>query len=82
MIQPPCAALAAAVGDHHRPAGAELVRLARINGSPGAILKTADGRSTIAFELDGEGCIGAIYGVRNPEKLRGLEADAGGARSA
>jgi len=58
------------------PAGAELVRLARINGSPGAILKTADGLSTIAFEPDGEGHIGAIYVVRNPEKLRGLQADA------
>jgi RNA polymerase sigma-70 factor (ECF subfamily) len=58
------------------PAGAELVRLARINGSPGAILKTADGLSTIAFEPDGEGRIGAIYVVRNPEKLRGLEAGA------
>lgn len=64
------------------PAGAELVRLARINGSPGAILKTADGLSTIAFEPDGEGRIGAIYVVRNPEKLRGLEADAPDARSA
>jgi RNA polymerase sigma-70 factor (ECF subfamily) len=58
------------------PAGAELVRLARINGSPGAILRTPDGLSTIAFEPDGEGRIGAIYVVRNPDKLHALEADA------
>ena len=60
------------------PAGAQLLRLAHINGAPGAILKTADGLSTIAFEPDGEGRIGAIYVVRNPDKLRALEADAPG----
>ncbi|HEY1427736.1 MAG TPA: RNA polymerase sigma factor SigJ [Caulobacteraceae bacterium] len=64
------------------PAGAELVRLARINGSPGAVLRTADGLSTIAFEPDGEGRIAAIYVVRNPEKLRGLAADASGPAAA
>jgi RNA polymerase sigma-70 factor, ECF subfamily len=61
------------------PAGAQLLRLAQINGAPGAILKTADGLSTIAFEPDGAGRIGAIYVVRNPDKLRALEADAPGA---
>ncbi len=60
------------------PAGAQLLRLAHINGAPGAILKTADGLSTIAFEPDGQGRIGAIYVVRNPDKLRALEADAPG----
>ena len=56
------------------PAEAEVVRLARINGYPGAILRTYDGLSTVAFQPDGEGRIGAIYVVRNPEKLRGLES--------
>jgi RNA polymerase sigma-70 factor (ECF subfamily) len=56
------------------PAGVELVRLARINGSPGAILRASDGVSTIAFEPEGDDRIGAIYVVRNPEKLRGLQA--------
>ena len=56
------------------PQGVELVRLARINGSPGAVLRTADGLSTIAFEPEGEALIGAIYVVRNPDKLRALAA--------
>jgi RNA polymerase sigma-70 factor, ECF subfamily len=60
------------------PQGLELVRLARINGAPGAILKAPDGLVTMAFEPDGEGRIGAIYVVRNPEKLRSLEAGAPG----
>jgi RNA polymerase sigma-70 factor, ECF subfamily len=57
----------------------ELVRLVRINGCPGAIVRGTDGLATMAFEPDGEGRIGAIYVVRNPDKLRGLEADARGA---
>lgn len=56
------------------PAGADLVRLARINGYLGAILRTPEGLSTIAFEADGQGRIGAIYVMRNPEKLHGLES--------
>jgi RNA polymerase sigma-70 factor, ECF subfamily len=56
------------------PVDTEFVRLARINGYPGAILRTHDGLSTIAFQPDGQGRIGAIYVVRNPEKLRGLES--------
>jgi RNA polymerase sigma-70 factor (ECF subfamily) len=55
------------------PAKAD-VRLARINGYLGAILKTADGLSTIAFQPDSAGRIAAIYVVRNPEKLRGVAA--------
>ena len=58
------------------PDSLELVRLVRINGCPGAIIRATDGLATMAFEPDGEGRIGAIYVVRNPEKLRGLEADA------
>lgn len=58
----------------HWPQGVELVRLARINGTPGAIIRAPDGLATMAFEPDAEGRIAAIYVVRNPEKLRGLEA--------
>ncbi|HWF78407.1 MAG TPA: RNA polymerase sigma factor SigJ [Caulobacteraceae bacterium] len=60
------------------PEGLQVVRLVRINGAPGAIIKAPDGLATMAFEPDGEGHIGAIYVVRNPEKLRALEADASG----
>jgi RNA polymerase sigma-70 factor (ECF subfamily) len=59
------------------PQPMELVRLVRINGCPGAIIRATDGLATIAFEPDGAGRIGAIYVVRNPDKLRGLDADAG-----
>ena len=61
------------------PQGVELVRLARINGAPGAILRAPDGLATMAFEPDGEGRIGAIYVVRNPDKLLSLAPDAKGA---
>jgi RNA polymerase sigma-70 factor (ECF subfamily) len=49
---------------------AELVRLARINGYLGVILRTPDGLATIAFQPDGKGRIAAIYMVANPEKLQ------------
>ncbi|MFI4935517.1 MAG: RNA polymerase sigma factor SigJ [Caulobacterales bacterium] len=49
----------------------EAVRLARINGYLGAIVRTDDGLQTIAFEADGEGKLAAIYIVANPEKLAG-----------
>lgn len=45
------------------------VRLARINGALGAIIDAADGAQTVAFEPSGDGRIGAIYIVRNPDKL-------------
>ena len=48
------------------------VRLARINGALGAIVDGPDGTQTIAFEPSEGGLIGAIYIVRNPDKLRGL----------
>jgi RNA polymerase sigma-70 factor (ECF subfamily) len=53
---------------------AEVVRLARINGYLGAILRTRDGLSTIAFQPDGQGRIGAIYVMRNPDKLHGARS--------
>ena len=50
------------------PPGA--IRLARINGYLGVILEAADGVTTFAFEPAGEGRLGAIYLLRNPDKLR------------
>ena len=48
-------------------------RPARINGACGLILRDPGGVQTIAFETCDEGRVAAIYVVRNPEKLRGLE---------
>lgn len=44
---------------------------ATLNGMPGFLLHTPDGIETIAFEISG-GQIVAIYGVRNPDKVRHL----------
>ena len=54
------------------PAGTT-VRLARINGHPGLVL-AAGGVvfQTVGLEIDGDR-IAAVYTVRNPEKLSGLE---------
>jgi RNA polymerase sigma-70 factor (ECF subfamily) len=46
----------------------------RINGYPGLVLQSEDGPMTLSFEPSADGRIAAIYIVRNPEKLRGLEA--------
>ena len=45
------------------------VRLARINGYLGVILEAEDGLMTIAFEPSEDGRLGAIYLLRNPDKL-------------
>ena len=50
------------------------IRPARINGYPGVVLEDAEGVQTIAFEPDGEGHVAAIYIVRNPDKLRRVQA--------
>ena len=60
---------AASTGRHDWSVEAELVRLARINGYLGVILRTPDGPATVAFQPDGNGRIAAIYMVANPEKL-------------
>ena len=54
------------------PSGA--IRPARINGYPGVVLEDQEGVQTIAFEPDGEGHVAAIYIVRNPDKLRRVQA--------
>ena len=48
------------------------LRPARINGALGAVIDGPDGVSTIAFEVTEPGRIGAIYIVRNPDKLMRL----------
>ena len=53
------------------PAGG--VRLARINGYLGVILEAEDGLMTIAFEPSEDGRLGAIYLLRNPDKLGHVE---------
>jgi RNA polymerase sigma-70 factor, ECF subfamily len=45
------------------------LRLARINGAPGLLLKAADGLATLAVEVDADERIAAVYIVRNPDKL-------------
>jgi RNA polymerase sigma-70 factor (ECF subfamily) len=54
------------------------VRLARINGFLGAIVEASDGVMTVAFEPSEDGKLGAVYLLRNPDKLghvrRGLVA--------
>ena len=48
------------------------MRRARINGLPGVVISTVEGEliQTVALEPDADGAIGAIYIMRNPEKLQ------------
>ena len=62
-------ALIAGLGWRRPWPGPDAVRLARINGWLGAIIKTDDGVTTIAFEPDGNGRLAAVYIVANPDKL-------------
>jgi RNA polymerase sigma-70 factor (ECF subfamily) len=57
---------------HERWADVRAVEPARINGSPGFIVHWGDGPQTFAFEPGPDGLIGAIYTVRNPDKLTHL----------
>ena len=43
----------------------------QINGLPGFLIRSPDGVETLALEISGD-AIAAIYGVRNPDKLRHL----------
>jgi RNA polymerase sigma-70 factor (ECF subfamily) len=46
------------------------LRPAHVNGLPGFVLTDAEGVGVWAFEPTEDGRIAAIYGMRNPEKLR------------
>jgi hypothetical protein len=49
------------------------IRLAWVNGQPGAVLYDAEGRVVSVLELDvADGVVQAIRGVVNPDKLRHL----------
>lgn len=48
------------------------VRRVWINGMPGFVLRDDDGVETLALELADADSIGALYSVRNPDKLRHL----------
>ena len=51
---------------------ADSIRLARVNGYLGAVMQLADGVMTVAFGPSADGRLGAIYILRNPDKLRHL----------
>jgi RNA polymerase sigma-70 factor, ECF subfamily len=58
--------------------GAEGMRLAELNGQPGAVFLGHDGRPVLVVSLDiAEGLVQTIRAVSNPEKLRHLDARAG-----
>jgi len=53
---------------------AAAARAVTINGLPGAVIDSADGVQTIAFEADEHGKLAAIYIMRNPDKLGHVRA--------
>ena len=65
--------LLAAISTMLRDMPSKLVRYTFINGLPGFVTMEADGLQTTALLIDGER-IKAIYVMRNPDKLRHLEA--------
>jgi RNA polymerase sigma-70 factor (ECF subfamily) len=54
--------------------GGELIRYAYVNGLPGFVTRVADGVLQTTALLIENGRIAAIYVMRNPDKLRHLEA--------
>lgn len=58
----------------HAPPADTRVESVRINGLPGLVLRTAEGVpfQTMAFEINADARISAIYVVRNPDKLQRL----------
>ena len=67
------AGLLAALAKMFSKLPSELVRFTFINGLPGFVTEEADGLQTTALLIDG-GRIKSIYVMRNPDKLRHLEA--------
>jgi hypothetical protein len=54
--------------------GAQELRLAEVNGQPGALFLGHDGRAVLVVSLDiADGLVQAIHAVTNPEKLRHLD---------
>lgn len=59
------------------PTQGTLVRFARVHGAPGIISRDASGNLQVtSFAFDHSGRLQAIWIVRNPDKLRGVDADA------
>jgi RNA polymerase sigma-70 factor (ECF subfamily) len=52
----------------------ELVRYAYVNGLPGYVTREGDGGLQTTALLIEEGRVRAVYVMRNPDKLRRLEA--------
>jgi RNA polymerase sigma-70 factor, ECF subfamily len=53
--------------------GAQEMRLAEVNGQPGAVFLGSDGRAVLVVALDiADGLVQAVRAVTNPEKLRHL----------
>src|SRR6266567_1068049 len=68
-------------GEWRAQLGAERMRLAEVNGQPGAVYLGHDGRAVLVVSLDiAEGLVQTIRAVSNPEKLRHLGPRAGGPR--
>src|SRR6266545_4294150 len=60
-------------GEWRAQLGAERMRLAEVNGQPGAVYLGHDGRAVLVVSLDiVEGLVQTIRAVSNPEKLRHL----------
>jgi len=58
--------------------GAEGMRLAEVNGQPGAVFLGHDGRLVLVVSLDiAEGLVQTIRAISNPDKLHHLDARAG-----
>ena len=64
----------AALGRLARGRTGELIRYAYVNGLPGFVTREADGVLQTTALLIEDGRISAIYVMRNPDKLRHLEA--------
>src|SRR6266516_3023596 len=60
-------------GEWRAQLGAERMRLAEVNGQPGALFLGRDGRAVLVVSLDiAEGLVQTIRSVSNPDKLRHL----------
>jgi RNA polymerase sigma-70 factor (ECF subfamily) len=60
-------------GEWRTQLGAERMRLAEVNGQPGALFLSRDGRAVLVVSFDiADGLVQTIRAVSNPEKLRHL----------